>query len=145
MYELIRMSFSSAKPKYTPRPLNTTRNKYAPKFRVPNPINTSYKAPAGQYNIFPNLSDPVGYNSNASYTSNPRTLNLYTGINEGALKRLSNVPKYIKKGPRTILNPNWINSNPMPKGPRNLMEHQGPIIPWNRFGPRSRKTRRSRR
>lgn len=42
--------------------------------------------------------------------------------------------------------PNWVDHNPVPTGPQNLMGKQGPIMQWNSFGPRSRrKTRRSRR
>jgi len=142
------MSLPSAKPNYSKilRSLHNitakvNRNsKYGPKFRQPRALNVSYKAPSGAYNIFPEFSDPIAYNSNASYASNPRKLNLFTGINTEAVR--SNVPKYIKKGPRTILNPNWVDPNPVPKGPQNLMGRQGPIMQWNKFGPRTRRGRR---
>ena len=109
--------------------------RYGPKFRVPRVPSVT---PSGPNNIFPDLADPVGYNSNASYASDPRT-----GIIEPVVRNVKKVQQYIKKGPRTVLNPEWVRLNPIfTGGPQNLMGRQGPIIPWNRFGPRTRKTRR---
>jgi len=104
---------------------------YGPKFRPLPKVQTG--APAGAYNIFPSYPypasnvDPENVNNNSkSIASNPGSVSV------------PNVPKYIKRGPRTILNPEW--RNPYLAGPQNLMSGQrGKVsfVNFSRFSPRT--------